>query len=143
MTGAPLPSLQALRQQLAHGVTPGRGDEDSVRRQWWAALATIQEDFLLPQEADEGVWLAAPLPALYEPDLLRRLDGWVWTPAAVGHLLPASAPLLPGGADRGSGRERTLAGEFSRLPLGPDDGTDPLLVVITPGLQVEIGRAHV
>ena len=36
-------SLEALRRRLAQGVSPGRGDEDSVRRQWWAALATIQE----------------------------------------------------------------------------------------------------
>ena len=49
MQSAPSPtSLEALRLRLAEGVAPGRGDEDSARRQWWAALATIQEEFLLP-----------------------------------------------------------------------------------------------
>ena len=39
-------SFEALRRQLAHQMPTGRCDEDSVRRQWWAALATLQEDFL-------------------------------------------------------------------------------------------------
>ena len=63
-------SFEALRRQLAHQMPTGRCDEDSVRRQWWAALATLQEDFLLPLGAQPGVWLASPLPALYEPSLL-------------------------------------------------------------------------
>ena len=67
-------SLANLRALLAAEVPPGRADEDGVRRQWWAALATLQEDLLAPgPKAEHGLWLAAPLPALYEPRLLRRL----------------------------------------------------------------------
>ena len=58
-------SLAVLRRGLAEGAPAGRGDEDSVRRQWWAALATLQEDLLGPASAGSGLWLAAPLPALY------------------------------------------------------------------------------
>ena len=58
----PVGCLAALRRELAHGADPGRGDEDSVRRQWWAALATLQDDFLVPLGPQRGVWLAAPLP---------------------------------------------------------------------------------
>jgi len=49
---APLPpmSLTAVRAALAEGVPTGSADEDTVRRQWWAALATLQEDFLLPMQ---------------------------------------------------------------------------------------------
>jgi signal transduction histidine kinase len=129
-------SLAALRTHLAADVPPGRGDEDSVRRQWWAALATLQEDLLAPGPgAERGLWLAAPLPALYEPRLLRRLQGWVWAPAGVEQLLPTGAPLLPGR------REPQRAAEpfgFQRLPLHPDDGTDPLLLLITPAVQVAL-----
>jgi signal transduction histidine kinase len=127
-------SLAALRCLLAADVPPGRGDEDSVRRQWWAALATLQEDLLAPGAAIRGVWLAAPLPALYEPQLLRRLQGWVWAPLGVESLLPGAAPLLPGqrGADPELGRG------FRRLPLQEDDGTDPLLLLITPAVQVAL-----
>ena len=58
------PSLEALRQLLAGGVPPGRGDEDSVRRQWWAALACLQEEFLLPLQPQR------------RPQLTRRPSRW-------------------------------------------------------------------
>ncbi len=137
-------SLEALRELLAKDVPAGRGDEDSVRRQWWAALATVQDDLLGAAPPQPGVWLAAPLPALYEPALLEWLDGWVWTPAEVGNLMPSGLPLLPGmpplpgppgPAPRGTaGRP----GGFRRLSLREDDGTDPVLVLITPAVQVAL-----
>ncbi|MEB3199765.1 MAG: histidine kinase dimerization/phospho-acceptor domain-containing protein [Synechococcaceae cyanobacterium] len=138
-------SLSGLRTLLGEGVPPGRGDEDSVRRQWWAALATLQEDLLVSGEDRRGVWLAAPLPALYEPALLRTLQGWVWAPAAIDGLLPASAPLLPQSPRRRAdddgdepARATRRLGSFQRLPLRDDDGTDALLVLITPRLQVAL-----
>ena len=130
-------SLEALRRLLAEGVSPGHGDEDSVRRQWWAALATLQEAFLLPQGALQGVWLASPLPALYEPQLLQQLQGWVWAPSDLGDLLQSAAPRLPGVSTAGS----AAAGGFARLPLQEADGTDPLLLLLTPQLQVAIALA--
>ena len=132
MSELPCASLEQLREQLAQGVPAGRSDDDSVRRQWWAALATLQEDFLLPCGAQPGVWLAAPLPALYEPPLLQQLQGWVWAPAQLGDLLQVSSPLLPPGVNAGA----VVTGGFQRLPLLEGDGTDPLLLVITPRLQV-------
>ncbi len=131
MAEAP-PSLERLRERLAQGVPAGRADEDGVRRQWWAALAALQDDFLLPLGEQPGVWLAAPLPALYEPALLQQLQGWVWAPAQLGDLLQAGAPLLPSGV----AAPDAAAGGFQRLPLLEADGTDPLLLLITPRLQV-------
>ncbi|MFM7653478.1 MAG: sensor histidine kinase [Vulcanococcus sp.] len=131
-------SLEDLRRRLAEGVASGRGDEDSVRRQWWAALATIQEDFLLPLRPLQGVWLASPLPALYEPALLQELQGWVWAPPELGDLLQAPAPRLPGGP---AAARIPRAGGFSRLPLQEADGTDPLLLVLTPRFQVALALA--
>ncbi len=137
-------SLGDLRRLLAAGVPAGRGDEDSVRRQWWAALATVQADLLGAFPPQPGVWLAAPLPALYEPALLEWLDGWVWTPAEVGNLMPPGLPLLPGMAPlpaaHGTPPQGTAGrpGGFQRLSLREDDGTDPLLVLITPVLQVAL-----
>ena len=130
-------SFTALRQQLSRGVPPGRCDEDCVRRLWWASLATLQEDLLLRNAAPlQGFWLASPLPALYEPVLLRDLRGWVWTPAGLADVLPQAQPLLPVG---GEGDSRPGAGGgFQRLPLRNEDGDDPLLVLITPRLQVAL-----
>ena len=127
------PALERLRERLAEGVPAGRGDEDGVRRQWWAALAALQDDFLLPLGGQPGVWLAAPLPALYEPVLLQQLQGWVWAPPELGDLLQAGAPLLPPGVKVAPA---AASGGFQRLPLQQADGTDPLLLVITPRLQV-------
>jgi signal transduction histidine kinase len=124
-----------LRQQLSGGVPPGRCDEDCVRRLWWAALATLQEDLLLKEPSPlRGIWLASPLPALYEPRLLQHLAGWVWIPAGLQEVLPQTQPLLPVvGAERPSGAPPPGG---KRLPLRPEDGNDPLLVLITPRLQV-------
>jgi hypothetical protein len=133
-------SLDELRRCLGEGAPAGRGDEDSVRRQWWAALATLQDD-LLGAEGNgrtRGLWLAAPLPALYEPSLLRRLRGWVWAPAAIDQLLQPGAPLLPGSLGAPVPGARALAEGFQRLPLRQEDGTDPLLLLITERLQVAL-----
>ncbi len=130
------PSLHRLRQRLAEGVPAGRGDEDGVRRQWWAALATLQEDFLLPLQPLRGLWIASPLPALYEPELLRQLRGWVWTPPEVGSVLEDRPPLLPGSLT-GQARPADAAPPgFERLILDEDDGTDPFLLLFTPQFQV-------
>ena len=50
-----------------------------MRRLWWAALETLQQE-MIETEVNQGIWVAAPLPALYEPQLLRHLEGWVWAP---------------------------------------------------------------
>ncbi len=126
------PDLNAVRGCLTADVPAGRSDDDAVRRQWWAALSVLQEELLAGQDSGRGLWLASPLPALYAPALLQHLQGWVWAPASVEHLLGRPSPLLPAMAGQ-------LAGEsvpFQRLTLGDDDGTDPLLLVITPGVQV-------
>ena len=64
-------------------------------RMWWAALETLQETLLQNEEAPAGIWLAAPLPALYAPQLLNCLQGWVWAPEALGALTSPSTSLLP------------------------------------------------
>lgn len=127
-------SLEALRHCLCEGVPAGRSDDDSVRRQWWAALATLQDDLLLGQEPLKGLWLAAPLPALYEPVVLSRLQGWIWAPKELEELLPAGPPLLP--STPGSSTASPALAAVERLALQAGDGLDPLLVVITPTVQV-------
>ncbi len=132
-----IPALGELRRLLGQDVPPGHGDEDGVRRQWWAALATLQEDLLTTSASPQGVWLASPLPALYEPALLQRLQGWVWAPPDLSNLLQSSAPQLPGGpagAAKTDGADALMG--LRRLALLKNDGTDPLLIVITPRLQV-------
>ena len=68
---------------MADGVPLGTIDEKTVRRLWWGALDTLQNQILLPMNLSKGLWLSSPLPALYEPKLLKSLQGWVWAPEAL------------------------------------------------------------
>ena len=124
-------SLLGLRQRLARDVSPGHCDEAGVRRLWWGALEVIQEA-LMERQVQTGLWMAAPLPALYEPDLLRQLKGWVWAPESLERLSPLHAALP------GSGRPASENAGFCRLALEPRDGDDPVLLVITPELQLAL-----
>ena len=124
-------SLQALRQRLARDRRPGACGESGVRRLWWGALDILQEE-LLNRDDQEGIWLASPLPALYEPELLAHLQGWVLAPENLDRFSPSHAALP------GSGGQRPEGMRFRRLPLHPEDGLDPLLIVITPTLQVAL-----
>ena len=129
-----VPSFTDLRQKLAQDVPPGQCDEIGARRLWWAALDSLQQD-LLDHPVDQGIWLAAPLPALYEPELLEHLQGWVWAPDQL--VEPSEHPsALPGRAC--TEQSKTSLQCFQRLSLHPDDGLDPFLLVITPKCQVAL-----
>ena len=81
---------------MAKDVPIGRLDEPAVRRLWWGALDTLQEELLGNIEFTKGLWIASPLPDLYDPKLLDRLQGWVWAPEELPTLqAPHSSFLLP------------------------------------------------
>ena len=124
-------NLKQLRQNLARGVRPGQCDEAGVRRLWWGALDVIQQA-LLERQVQVGLWMAAPLPALYEPELLQQLQGWVWAPDSLEQL-GAHHAALPG-----SGPQENANTGFRRLSLTSEDGDDPFLLVITPQLQLAL-----
>ncbi|MXY62201.1 MAG: HAMP domain-containing histidine kinase [Synechococcus sp. SB0665_bin_28] len=128
------PSLGELHQRLWQDQSGATTTEESARRQWWAALQVIQEDFSA-QLREGGVWLAAPLPALYEPNLLQALQGWVWVPERFSPWA-LNLPLLPGQAEA----ETSL---WSPLRLQPEDGHDPFLVLVTRRLQLAISLRQV
>ena len=121
---------------MAEGVPIGRADEQIVRRLWWAALDTLQEEILPKIDLSQGLWLASPLPALYEPRLLDRLNGWVWAPDELGSLnYPNASFLLPARTQSLRKDNDFIKGSFNRLPLQEEDGHDPLLIIITPEVQ--------
>ena len=134
------PTFTDLRERLAEAVQPGQCDEIGVRRLWWAALDTLQQE-LIRLNVSQGIWLAAPLPALHEPELLQHLQGWVWAPEHLDQLRLGVAALPPrlGLPIKGS-MDAKSEGLFNyqRLALRHDDGQDPVLLVITPSLQVAL-----
>ncbi|WP_078232477.1 histidine kinase dimerization/phospho-acceptor domain-containing protein [Candidatus Synechococcus spongiarum] len=128
------PSLGALHQLLWRNWRGETTTEEGARRQWWAALQVIQED-VSAQPMEGGAWLAAPLPALYEPNLLQTLQGWVWMPERFSPRA-LNPPLLPG-------QSTDAVSLWSSLTLQPDDGHDPFLVLVTRRLKLAISLRKV
>ena len=133
----PLITIQALQKRMAHGVPDVSCSESAVRRMWWAALDTLQSDILLPMDLNRGLWLSSPLPALYEPKLLKKFQGWVWAPKDLLNLTHPSFGVLPPSqsVEMDLNRDST---NYERLTLLEEDGNDPLLIVITPEIQIAL-----
>ena len=132
-------SLNSIQKRMAVGVPCGNLDEQSVRRLWWAALDTLQEQILLPMNLQKGLWLASPLPALYEQKLLNKLQGWVWTSETFNYNNSNHYGLLPPSSIRSIHNKNFVdSGRFRRLNLRVEDGNDPLLIVITKEIQIAL-----
>ncbi|WP_052043957.1 MULTISPECIES: HAMP domain-containing histidine kinase [unclassified Prochlorococcus] len=127
---------------MAEGVPSGRVEEHIVRRLWWAALDILQDEILLPMNLSKGLWLASPLPALYESKLLDQLDGWAWTPDEFSVLNPSNAGLLPPASVRSiksiNHINKSRSSGFSRLSLRQEDGFDPLLIILSREVQIAL-----
>ena len=137
--GKAMTDISALQDRMAQGVPLGSADETTVRRLWWGALETLQKDILPPVPLEKGLWLAAPLPALYEPKLLAKLQGWVWAPDQLERLNYSSPSLLPSAKVQSSYRQNSgIINSYTRLPLRNTDGDDPLLIVISPEIQIAL-----
>jgi len=135
-------SITCIQKRMATGVPCGTLDEQSVRRLWWAALDILQEKILLPLNLKKGLWIASPLPALYEQKLLDQLKGWVWTPETLTFNHSTNAGLLPPSSKRTiQSNDFSDSGRFKRLNLRKEDGDDPLLIIITKELQIAIALA--
>ena len=136
------PLLQSIQACMATGVPPGQASDTNARRLWWGGLEVLQDLLEIQDNTAAGIWLAAPLPALYAPDLLQRFQGWVWAPEALDVLSAAErSTLLP--PDRLNARQSPVPSatsneHFQRLPLRESDSHDPLLIVITSRLQVAL-----
>ncbi len=128
--------LSAIQHRMAQDVPIGRLDEPTVRRLWWGALDTLQDEILGNMDLKKGLWIASPLPALYEPKLLDRLKGWVWAPEELETLHISHSALLPPSRVRSIHESnQTSIDNYSRLPLRDEDGQDPLLIIITSEVQ--------
>ena len=130
-------TIKALQNRMAQGVPLSSCSESAVRRMWWAALDTLQLDILLPMNLTRGLWLSSPLPALYEPKLLKQFKGWVWAPKDLLNLTNPSIGMLPPSKSI-SMDAYCNSSDYERLTLLEEDGNDPLLIVITPEIQIAL-----
>tara|TARA_Y100001968_G_C19402670_1_gene741887 strand:- start:368 stop:1708 length:1341 start_codon:yes stop_codon:yes gene_type:complete len=124
---------------MADGVPLGGANEATARRLWWGALEILQEKILTKSPIDRGLWIASPLPALYEQKLLDQMKGWVWAPEDLDLVnLPKASLLPPSRAYSANSAAFSEIGGYTRMPLRKDDGFDPLLLIITPHIQVAL-----
>ena len=130
-------TIQALQKRMAQGVPDSVCNESAVRRMWWAALDTLQSKILLPMNLTRGLWLSSPLPALYEPKLLKKFKGWVWAPKDLQNLTNPSFGMLPPSQSISLDINNDSL-DYQRLTLLEEDGNDPLLIVITPEIQIAL-----
>ena len=133
----PLVTIKALQKRMAQGVPNASCSESAVRRMWWAALDTLQSDILLPMNLTRGLWLSSPLPALYEPKLLKKFQGWLWAPKDLLNLTNPSIGMLPPSQSMSMDIQNNSP-DYERLTLLEEDGNDPLLIVITPEIQIAL-----
>ena len=132
-------SIASIQQRMAEGVPIGRGEEQIVRRLWWAALDILQQEILLPMDLKKGLWFASPLPALYEPKLLSRFQGWLWTPEEFSMVQSSNVGSLPPTSVREIDLENiSICNNFQKLSLHKEDGYDPLLIIITEEIQIAL-----
>ena len=131
-------TIQSLQKRMAEGVPHSSCNESSLRRMWWAALDTLQSEILLPMNLSRGLWLSSPLPALYEPKLLRKFQGWVWAPKDLLNLKNPSMGMMLPPSQSLSGDSHNDDSGYERLTLLEEDGIDPLLIVITPEIQIAL-----
>ena len=131
-----LVTIKALQKRMAQGVPLGSCNETTVRRLWWAALDTLQSDILFSKNLSRGLWLSSPLPALYEPKILKQLQGWVFAPMEFNLQYP-SIGLLPPSHSVSTYKHDYLS-SYERLTLLEEDGNDPFLIVITPEIQIAL-----
>jgi len=133
------PTLISIQQRMAEDYPIGKADETTVRRLWWAALDTLQEDILLPMNKQNGIWISAPLPALYEPKLLQSLTGWVWGPDEFEFLNSNKSGLLPPSDPKNSNKYSLFEeGNYKHLKLKTEDGSEPLLIILTSKVQIAL-----
>ena len=130
-------TIQALQKRMSQGVPAAACSESAVRRMWWAALDILQSDILLPMNLTRGLWLSSPLPALYEPKLLNKFKGWVWAPKDLLNLANPSIGMLPPSQSIAMDIDNDSS-DYERLTLLEEDGHDPLLIVITPEIQIAL-----
>nr|YP_002049252.1 hypothetical protein PCC_0614 [Paulinella chromatophora]ACB43042.1 hypothetical protein PCC_0614 [Paulinella chromatophora] len=124
-----LPNLNNLRQELAINLPPGDNNDESILRQWTAALATLHEDFLIPLQPKKGFWLAASMPFPTESGILQGLDSWIWSIDEINDLSDHNPQTT-------STHKYLKHGKHFNLILKKEDGNDPFLILVTPQLQI-------
>jgi len=110
-------------------------DDNTSRRIWWCALELIQKDFLSNYYQNGGIWVASPLPVIYETKYLNKLKGWLFSPEGFPYFNYDYAGYLPQMDSKVKGDNFNYFPKYKKLNLNPSDGYEPFLLIITSDFQ--------
>ena len=135
-------TIKKIQDLLIKGVQTINVDDDTSRRMWWASLEVIQKEFL-PQNCQQGgIWVASPLPALYEKKIFNQLQGWLWSPEGFPYFQKDNAGLLPANDSAKFKKDFDIVSNYKVLNLSQKDGYEPFLMIITPNFQCILSIAE-
>ena len=120
---------------LASGSSNLYTDDNTSRRIWWCALELIQKEFLSNYYQNGGLWVASPLPMIYEKKYLHKLIGWLFAPEGFPSFNYDYAGYLPQNDSQREEDHLNYVSNYKILNLNSEDGYEPFLMVITSKFQ--------
>ena len=110
-------------------------DDNTSRRMWWCTLELIQKEYLSNHHQSGGLWVASPLPAIFEQKYLSNLKGWLFAPEGFPYFNYDYAGYLPQNDSQSKAKNLENVPNYKILNLNSSDGYEPFLLVITSGFQ--------
>ena len=128
-------TIKSIQDILISGYSSLFVDDNTSRRIWWCALEIIQKEFLSNYYQNGGLWVASPLPVIYEKKYLNKLEGWLFAPEGFPYFNYDYAGYLPQINSKGKEENLEYSPKYKILNLQPADGYEPFLLVITSEFQ--------
>ncbi len=128
-------TIKSIQNLLLLGSSGLYVDDNTSRRVWWAALELIQKEFLINYYQKGGLWIASPLPLIYEKKYLNKLKGWLFAPEGFPYFNYDYVRYLPQHDSNFKEDHREYYPNYKILNLSPSDGYEPFLLIITSDFQ--------
>ena len=128
-------TIKSIQDLLVSGAPNLFVDDNTSRRIWWCALEIIQKDFLSNYYQNGGIWVASPLPVIYETKYLNKLKGWLFSPEGFPYFKYDYAGYLPQIDSKMKGDNLDYFPKYKKLNLNTSDGYEPFLLIITSHFQ--------
>ena len=128
-------TIKNIQDVLVSGSSNLHVDDNTSRRIWWCALELIQKEFLSNYYQNGGLWVASPLPAIYEKKYLNKLKGWLFAPEGFPYFNSDYAGYLPQNNSRLDEDHLDYFSQYKILNLNSFDGYEPFLMIITAKFQ--------
>ena len=128
-------TIKFIQDLLVSGSSDLCVDDNTSRRMWWCALELIQKEYLSDHYQSGGLWVASPLPVIYEKKYLNTLKGWLFAPEGFPYFNYDYAGYLPQNDSQREAKSLEYYTNYKILKLNSLDGYEPFLMIITSEFQ--------